>query len=221
MTAQTNGMANSGIAVAMPSLVRADGSATAAHLAGLCQAGTPLRDLADAIHALCVIHGSFPGIVDHALSGAAEGPARAWLVAAAERASVERALLARLAAAAGPQPSTPGHAASEAAVYGQRSALAMLARSDRSGCAIGTALAFALDWAAIRQMLDHAALRTGVARSDAYAPHIAHAHAALEQLVTSPAVDRAMMFGAQQLLAQHRGLWQLLEARAQARRDRD
>ena len=30
-------------------------------------------------------------------------------------------------------------------------------------------------------------------------------------------VERAMAFGAQQMLAQHRGLWQLLEARATAR----
>jgi hypothetical protein len=33
----------------------------------------------------------------------------------------------------------------------------------------------------------------------------------------SPSFERAMSFGAQQLLAQHRGLWDLLEARQAAR----
>jgi len=32
-----------------------------------------------------------------------------------------------------------------------------------------------------------------------------------------PALERAIMFGVQQLLVQHRGLWDLLEARAEAR----
>ena len=34
---------------------------------------------------------------------------------------------------------------------------------------------------------------------------------------TSPGMERAIGFGAQQLFAQHRGLWSLLEARAEAR----
>jgi hypothetical protein len=33
----------------------------------------------------------------------------------------------------------------------------------------------------------------------------------------SPAMERAISFGAQQILAQHRGLWDLLEARQLAR----
>ncbi len=41
--------------------------------------------------------------------------------------------------------------------------------------------------------------------------------ALLAQTPLSPGVERAMLFGAEQFLAQHRGLWQLLEARASAR----
>jgi hypothetical protein len=36
-------------------------------------------------------------------------------------------------------------------------------------------------------------------------------------LSDSPVLQRAMAFGAQQVFAQHRGLWDLLEARASAR----
>jgi hypothetical protein len=36
-------------------------------------------------------------------------------------------------------------------------------------------------------------------------------------LAGTPATERAITFGAQQLLAQHRGLWSLLDARASAR----
>jgi hypothetical protein len=35
----------------------------------------------------------------------------------------------------------------------------------------------------------------------------------------TPSFERAMSFGSQQLLAQHRGLWDLLESRQQARAD--
>ena len=33
----------------------------------------------------------------------------------------------------------------------------------------------------------------------------------------SPAIERAMVFGAQQLIAQHNGLWDLMAARAASR----
>jgi hypothetical protein len=40
---------------------------------------------------------------------------------------------------------------------------------------------------------------------------------AIRAAENSAAADRAMLFGAQQIVAQHRGLWDLLEARAIAR----
>ena len=88
------------------------------------------RNLADAVHFLCALHGRHPGIVDLAAGRAIEPEARAWLIAAAEGMAAERQFLTRLAVAAGPVPSTPGGAGSETAVIGQRSALATLAQSE-------------------------------------------------------------------------------------------
>lgn len=198
-------------------LVAADGTAAAAHARSLSLNTASLRDVADAVHALCVIHGAVPGIVDHALSTCTDEVIRAWLVRTVEVAADERAMLARLTAAVGPLPSTPGQAASEAAILAQRHALEMLARSDRTGCASGAAIAFVLDWAAVRRILELCAARIGIAAPGDFAPLIAETEAMLADLTVSPASERAMAFGAQQMLAQHRGLWHLLEARASAR----
>ena len=130
--------------------------------------------------------------------------------------SAERVYLTRLAVAVGPVPSTPGGAGSESAVIAQRSALATLAQSDRKGCAFGAALAFAVDWTPIRTLLDSVARRLGV---DAPPCGLGDA-AELEPVadsVSEAAAERALLFGAQQLSLQHRGLWDLLEARQQAR----
>ena len=198
-------------------LVAADGTMAAAHARSLSLNTALLRDVADAVHALCVIHGAFPGIVDHALATCTDDTVRAWLTRAVEVAARERAMLARLTAAVGPLPSTPGHAASEAAILAQRHALEMLARSDRIGCASGAAIAFVLDWAAVRRILDNCAARIGIDPFDDFDAPVADAAAMLADLVVSPGSERAMAFGAQQMLAQHRGLWHLLEARASAR----
>lgn len=175
------------------------------------------RNLADAVHFLCALHGRHPGVIDLAAGRASESEARAWLNAASEAMAVERLYLTRLAVAVGPAPSTPGGAASEAAVLAQRNALSTLAQSDRNGCALGTALAFAIDWAPIRRLLDSAAQRVGI---DAPPCRLGE-QAALKPVVDgggeSPAAERALLFGAQQLALQHRGLWDLLEARHQAR----
>lgn len=175
------------------------------------------RDIADAIHFLCVLHGRHPGVVELAALRATEPAARAWLSDAAEAMADERRYLARLAVAAGGAPSTPNSSQSEPAVAGQRAALATLAQSDRHGCAIGAALAFALDWRTVRAMLDAAADRLGVD-----APPFALGNADEIRLVADvtgePALaERALLFGASQLVRQHWGLWDLLEARQQAR----
>lgn len=178
------------------------------------------RDLADAVHLLSSLHGSRPGVIDLAREKPAGADARAWLDAAAEGFAAERAYLMRVVVAAGPLPSTPGHAGCEAAVTGQRHALEMLAGSDRNGCALGAAAALVLDWRAIRSVIDAAAQRFGVALIP---PALPSARQALSVLSTaeSPAIERAMLFGAQQLLVQHRGLWDLLEARSGARNSLD
>ena len=176
------------------------------------------RNLSDAVHFLCMLHGRHPGVVDHASNRAVEPAERAWFQAATDSFAAERAFLTRLAAAAGPIPSTPGAADSEAAVLSQRHAIEMLARSERNGCALGAALALVADWAGVRTVLDTAARRFGimppVSRLDA-----AHAVARFADAAAaaSPAVERALMFGAEQIVIQHFGLWDLLEARQEAR----
>lgn len=206
-----------GCAETILAMVAADGTASALHARELTRPTATLRDIADAVHALCVIHGAFPGIVDHALNSNADPSARAWLSQAAQTMSGERALLVRLTAAAGPLPSTPGQAQSQAAILAQRHALEMLARSDRVGCATGTALAFVLDWQAVRGVLDRCAARMALPVGVAFGDAAAQAMAVLRAVTTTPSIERAMAFGAQQMLAQHRGLWQLLESRAAAR----
>lgn len=176
-----------------------------------------LRDLADAMHMICMLHGRHPGVIDHAGAHNRVEPATDWLHEAGEHFSRERAYLIRIVAAAGPLPSTPGQAESEGAVVAQRHALDMLAQSDRTGCAMGAALALSMDWAAIRQVLDAAAHRLGIAVPEHLGPSVRETAVVVETLARQLPVERAMLFGAQQLLAQHRGLWDLLEARASAR----
>lgn len=195
-------------------LVDADGSAGEAHPAALAGPGASRRDLADAVHALCTTHGARPGLPADARERTT-GVDAEWLAAAAEGFAAERAYLSRVVAAAGPQPSTPGQALAEAALAGQRHAFQMLGRSDRAGVALGAAAALVLDWPAMRGVVDRAARCFGEPPATPRLPRMRDTAAALAAL--SPAMERAALFGAQQLLAQHRGLWRLLEARAAAR----
>lgn len=175
------------------------------------------RDLSDAVHALCMVHGGHPGMADGALARPAQPDAAEWLTEVAEGFTAERAFLAQLTAAAGPLPSTPGQAGTEAALVGQRHALDMLARSDRGGCATGAVAALLTDWSAIRNVLERAAILFGITVPPTRFPLAPETATIVATLGASPACERAITFGAQQLLAQHRGLWSLLEARAHAR----
>ena len=175
------------------------------------------RALADLIHFLCTLHGRYPGVIDHAAMRVLEPAPRAWLAQASYAFAGERAYLARLAVAAGPVPSTPGAAGSDSAVLGQRHAIEMLAQSERNGCGLGTAMALVLDWAHVRIALDAAARRFGV-EPPPYAAAGADEVAALaDGFAGGAAALRALLFGAEQILLQHHGLWDLLEARHQAR----
>src|SRR5688500_3330526 len=166
----------------------------------LLRSATAVRDLADLIHYLCVLHGRYPGLIDHAAARVVEPDARAWLTNAAYVFAGERAYLARLAVAAGPVPSTPGAGGTDAAVLGQRHAMETLALSERRGCALGAAMALVLDWAAIRNCLDAAAGRCGV---DPPAYHAADRDSVVgiaDGYAAAPQVQRALLFGAQQIL---------------------
>ena len=198
-------------------LASVDGTATHPMPRVLASPQVAVRDLADAVHSLCTLHGRHPGVIDHAVVHSSQPAAQDWLEAAADGFTNERTYLARLTAAAGPLPSTPGQAESEAAIAGQRHALDMLAQSGRTGCATGAAIALVLDWVAIRETLDVAARRFGIEPPASILPDEMETASLVSALSETPAIERAMAFGAQQILAQHRGLWDLLEARASAR----
>jgi len=199
-------------------LVDTDGTGNAGWPTALAYPGAPLRDLADAVHNLCALHGMAPSLVEQASEAPGPEELRAWLRTTAIAFDEERTLLAALVAAVGPLPSTPGQAQSEATVLAQQHALAMLAVSDRVGCAAGAAAAFLLDWSAIRRILALAGDRVGTRLPPSPLPRASAVIAALSALGDASGTQRAVTFGAQQLLAQHRGLWELLDARASARR---
>lgn len=177
---------------------------------------TSPRNLADAIHFLCALHGQYPSLVELVAARTIDPPSRAWLAEAADEFSRERAFLARLAVEAGPIPPTPG-SGSEAAIAAARHALGTLAKSERRGCSLGAALAVAADWAVIRTVLDAAAERFQVTPPPRAGDHRKAIVKLVEGIAGDPAMSRAMRFGAEQVALQHRGLWEVLQARAQAR----
>lgn len=198
-------------------LVDSDGSARHATCSRLAQPGALARDVTDAVHALGMLYGRQPGVVDHAAARNRHGECAGWFDAAVDGFAAERALLAKLASAAGPLPSTPGQAESEATILAQRHALDTLAQSDRDGCAVGAAVALVLDWSAVRAVLETAAERLGIECRVCTLPLPEDTATMVAAVGERPAAERAMAFGAQQVLAQHRGLWDLLDARAIAR----
>lgn len=209
--------AAAGPATGLARMVATDGSAAHPFVARLATADTRPHDLADTLHQLGGLHARHPGVIDHVMNGNADPAVRQWLRDAAAAFADERAYLVRLAAAAGPAPSTPGQAAAEGAMTAQRHAIDLLAQSSRPGCALGTATALVLDWPAIRVPLDRAAARLDVEPPPANLPSAQETVRLLDAAADDPARARAITFGVQQLLAQHRGLWDLLDARAHAR----
>jgi len=175
------------------------------------------RDIADAIHLLCSLHGRYPGLVELALQRCPKGPVQDWLTRASEGFERERLYLVRLTSAVGPLPSTPGAAETEASLMAARHALETLAVSERNGCALGAATALVGDWWPIRRLLDRAAARVGTEPPAPSLPDEASVVAIIDSGALTPASSRALAFGSEQLLLQHRALLDLLEARAEAR----
>lgn len=195
------------------------GCARHGHLVALVNSSGPhaARDIADAVHLLCSLHGDHPGLIELALEHSSEGAARQWLGRAADSFDRERLYLVRLTAAVGPIPSTPGAAETEATLVAQRNALEVLAKSERRGCALGAATSLVSDWWPIRRLLDHAALRVGIDVPAPSLPDEASISAAIDSECEGSAAGRAMAFGSEQMLLQNRGLLDLLQARAEAR----
>lgn len=198
-------------------LAASDGCAEHAVVRRLTAPGATGRDLADAVHALCSVHGRPTDLFEDIGQHARFGFDQAWFGTSTAAFEAERAYLARLTAAVGPLPSTPGQAESDAAFAAQRHTFDMLARSDRAGCACGAALALVIDWHAFRHILDAAARRAGLTIEPSRLPDEADIARSAVAPGAPPAVHRAMAFGAQQAFAQHRGLCDLIEARAIAR----
>lgn len=209
-------LAAQSVAELLDALVASEGTGAHRHVRSeaLSHGAHAMRNLADAVHFLCLLHGRHPGVIDSAARKAADAATRRWMDEAAAAFAEERAFLSRVAAAAGPVPSTHGQAQCEAAVAAQCKAIDMLAASDRHGCAVGAAIALALDWRMIRVLLDISAQRLDMDTPPCRLPGTARL---AEAVAASAAAERAMMFGAQQLIAQHSGLWDLLSARAASR----
>ena len=87
------------------------------------------------------------------------------------------------------------------------------------GCALGAATALVSDWWPIRRLLDRAASRVGIESPAPSLPDEASVVAVIEDECDSPASERALGFGGEQMLLQNRGLFDLLDARAVARGD--
>ena len=209
------------VSVAEAQLARVAGEGCARHsyLTALLEASGRHsgRDLADAVHLLCSLHGRYPGLIEMALQRCPRGPVQDWLTRASEGFERERLYVVRLTSAVGPLPSTPGAAETEASLVAARHALETLAMSERTGCALGAATALVGDWWPIRRLLDRAAARVGTEAPAPSLPDEASVVAIIERGTETPASQRALAFGGEQLLLQHRALFDLLEARAEAR----
>jgi len=207
------------VASAQLARVAGEGSARHSHLTALLE-GTGRhsgRDMADAVHLLCSLHGRYPGLIEVALQRCPKGPVREWLARASDAFERERLYLVRLTSAVGPLPSTPGAAETESSLVAARHALETLAMSEREGCALGAATALVCDWWPVRRLLDRAAARVGTEAPAPSLPDEASVVAIVDAAADSLGTSRALAFGGEQLLLQHRALLDLLEARAEAR----
>jgi hypothetical protein len=209
------------VAAAQLARVAGEGSARHPHLLSLLEGTGPHagRDLADAVHLLCSLHGRYPGLVEVALQRCPKGAVNEWLSRASDAFERERLYLVRLTAAVGPLPSTPGAAETEASLVGARHALETLANSEREGCALGAATSLVCDWWPVRRLLDRASARVGTEAPAPSLPDEASVVAIVDHATITPGAARALAFGGEQILLQHRALFDLLEARAEARGD--
>lgn len=203
--------------VTLARIVNDEGSACHPLARRMIVDGDP-RELADAAYHLCSLHGRRPGVVEYAMRATTLPLARDWLIAAAAGFALERSYLVTLAAAAGPAPSTPGQAESEAAMVAQQHTIDTLAQSARPACALGAAIGLMLDWPHIRAPLDAAAIRLGIEVPLPALPVHTDTDALIDRLASAPLIERALTFGLRQLAIQHHALWDLLDIRAAARR---
>jgi hypothetical protein len=213
---------NPSLAALMAALVDQDGSASHSYCAPAVNGDRQsfvrdLIDFADFVHLVALLHGQAPGLIDHAAARTVEVAARGWLLKAIDAFAAERQYLNKLSVAVGPLPSTSGHNETSTIVAQQRHAIEMLAQSDRRGTALGTAITLVLEWHPIRAILDAGSIRLGIEPPNCSVPSRAETLSLLNELPDPERLTRAVQFGAIQLLGQHRGMWDLLKARAAVR----
>lgn len=172
--------------------------------------------LADIAHFLNVSHGRLPGIVDHAAQKITDAEAREWLDDAASGFATERSYLNKLTVAAGPIRRHLNQDKVETLLTTQHRSFEMLAMSDRKGCPAGAVMAFTLDWHNTRPLIDRAAMMLAVDVQRCMLPTQNQTLSLANRLSGQAAVERAMTFGCQQVLAQQKGLWHLIAARHHA-----
>lgn len=196
---------------------------TAAH-AYSSHVGATRDALADAAHFLCLLHGNQPDVAELAAieldSAAIDTPLDviSWIREISRAFMPDRLWLAQLTALAGAPAPSFGLTSAEHIARAQRDAMLTLARSGRAGCAFGATLGFALDWPAIRLVLDEAAqkhLSTDPLPPLAFPP-VTRLVPMITAMATTEGVRRALRFGAMQMLSLHQGLWSLLESRSAA-----
>lgn len=207
------------IAGALVALVARSGSGAHGytHSFELNAAPVAQRNMADTLRFLSILHCAPPGLIECAAARNILTRGTAWFAAAAAGFAEERTFLGRLIVQAGPVPSTPADTEASTAMHARRHALDMMAVSERVGCALGAAAALLLDWRFVRAVLDAAAERIGVPVPAMTLPEEGSTLEILARLPATPVMARSLMFGARQLLLQHHGMWDLLEARAGAR----
>lgn len=169
--------------------------------------------LADISHFMHISHGRHPGLIEYAAQKIVDDAARDWLVQAIDGMLGERAFLNRLTVTAGPIRRLNSQNKVNALVESQAKNFQMLATSDRKGCSAGAAITFVLDWQQTRPLLDIVAHEMGLAPTPVNLPPVAECAKLAQKLDQAEGYRRAMAFGANQTLAQQRGLWQLIVAR--------
>lgn len=172
--------------------------------------------VADIAHFMNVCFGRFPGIIEHAGQKIVAQEAREWLAQSIDAFALERTFLNRLHIAAGPVHRQIGQNRVNALIDGQSRSMEMLATSDREGCAAGAAMAFALDWLESRPLLDKVAMIVGIEAPPCFLPRPSATATLARNMSVNPPIHRAMVFGRDQMLAQQRGLWQIIAARHMA-----
>jgi hypothetical protein len=175
---------------------------------------------ADLPHLVARLHEA-PGVVELVHQHALVPDAQDFIADAAAAFTVERLYIADLISAAGRPPGTPNEAATVAASRDQRRVLSLIGASERPGCGLGATIALLLDWPSIRQALDAASKPLGVPPPRCALPVAGEIKEMLALVDLASLPQRNIVFGARQLLAQHCSLWDIAEARADARRHAD